>query len=207
MSVELDESGLGRYRDLSLNPIYYYNAITFCGSSFYRKALGYEVIWDKKAEATLVNCLDYLLHKYEEDGDYYFEELKVKQDTRMHGEVWPRGLPPKTLTFAQQWPFELKRGETLTARINLLDKPYHVDLERSTGEVFSIHYPRYAIFRNKLCKVKGNARRESNKWRSKPPTNGPQGRKREGLSLVKQLSHEDPIKTIPNKLSSLRQRG
>jgi len=205
IALELDKAGLGKYRRLKDNPIYYYNALTHLGGSLYRAALGYEAVWDRRAEQNLVLCLDYLLAKYREEDSYYLEEISVKGPIRLYGLIWPRGIAPKTYAFDLQWPFELKDGENLQVRVNLLDKPNHVDLERENGEVFSIQFMRYQNYLNSgAFKRKGpyNVNRSKS---TKSSTNAHQGRKRKSLSLVSQLINEDAPQALSVRMHRMRQ--
>ncbi len=203
MAIELDGAGLGRYRDLADNPIYYYNAIQYAGGGFYRAALGYEVIWDRKAEGVLDLCLDYVLTKVDRDNAYYLDELEIAKDVQLHGVIWPRGVAPQNLSFAIQWPLDLTAGEKLTVRVNLLDKPHHVDLERSNGEVFTISFLRYQNYLSMgMFKKKGRRRNE----RAKAPAISIKGRTGPRLSLVGGSRKEKPAITLPDIVSGLRKR-
>lgn len=199
MSAEQDRSGLGKYARYSENSIYYYNSLQFCGSGLYRAALGYEIIWDKKAEANLMLCLDYLLTDYRDKQQYYFEELSSKQHQKLWGIKWHRGIMPKSFNFDLQWPFEIKKGERITARINLLDKPNHVDLELPNGEVFTLQYIRYQRIRHQF-KVK----EEVNVSKYSSSTKSPESSKGKSLSLAPRIRQSFPFKKIPFKLSSMR---
>lgn len=204
MSIELDRVNLARYRHLSDNPVYFYNCLTFCGGSLYRAILGYEVLWDRRKEEELMLCLDYFLTTQQDRNLYYTEELKVTRDFRTHGVAWPRGIAPRTLRFDLQWAYEIKAGESLTARINMLDKPYHVDIERGNGEVFSLQLPRYHQLLERFCKPKGNRNEtDRNKRRANQTSKGFKG---SGLSLVRGFSNKESPFEVPRKVFNLRQR-
>lgn len=202
MSVELDRDQLLKYRELANNPIYYYNAIQYTAGSFYRAVLGYEILWDKRKEAELMLCLDYYLTHLSDEGSYYGETLKTTRDVMVWGIPWTRAVAPRNLSsFKLEWPFELQRGEVLQTRINLLDKPYHVDVERPSGEVFTISYPRYQNFKDQHCKLIRGRRKNDRQKQSKELSN-PKGEK---LSLVKRLSQKQRLSTLFNALSLMRQ--
>lgn len=156
MALEQDAEGLAKYRNLADNPLYYDNAIQYCGGEFYRAVLGYEVLWDRKVERSLVMTLDYLLTSLKETGAYRLDDVKVQASTKIYGIQWQNGVAPQMLNFDLLWPYRLKAGENLLARVNLVDKPNHVDLERSTGEVFTIPFIRYQnCLNNKIFRRKG----------------------------------------------------
>lgn len=131
------------------NPIYYQNAFQFLGGGFYRRILGYENLWDRDYEGRMNKALDYVLTDLEKRRSYYLEDLVVNRDAAIHGIKWVRGLAPRKLEFNTQWIYELKANERLTVRVNLLDKPNHVDIERENGEVFSVQYLRYQNYKNR----------------------------------------------------------
>lgn len=204
MAIELDGTGLGKYRHLANNQIYYYNVLQHMGGDFYRRVLGYEVLWDLQVERKMMLCLDYYMLKKSESREYYLEELKVNKTTRIHGIRWPRGIAPQTNRFDLQWPFDLKEGESITARINLLDKPHHVDLERSNGEVFTIQYLRYKNYLIDIFRRKQRYETPSNKPRF--GTSEKKGSKRaiRGFNLVKQFRDKNSFRKVFKKLSNLR---
>lgn len=205
MSMEQDPSGLGKYARFKDHFIYYQNALNYCGGELYRAVLGYENLWDRKAERQLMLCLDFYLQQQVDKRKYYLEETTVKQSLLIHGVKWPRQIPPKTLNFDLQWPFQLQEGEALISRINLLDKPYHVDIERSNGEIFTVPFTRYQnLVDNGMFKRK--PRKENYEKRSRSATTRTATPKAKGLSLVGQPSKVHPFKEIPQKLLHLRKR-
>lgn len=204
-TIEVDpRRKLGRYVSLAENPIYYYGALQYCGGSFYRAALGYETLWDVETEAKLMLCLDYLMSKHELAGHYYIEEIKCNGTMTMHGLPWKRGIMPEHFQFHLLYPFKLNWGESITARVNLLDKPNHVDLERANGEVFSITLMRYLDYVNKgtFSLKKGKLKNEQ-KY-PKGPASGYKGSKRPSLSVVGGTRCKDPVRKTAVKLPPLR---
>lgn len=190
---------------LANNPLYYINAIQFTNGELYRAVLGYELLWDRKTERDLMLCLDYILTLHLNEETYYFEELTVTTETRIHGVKWPRGIAPRVLAFETQWPYELKTGEKLLARVNCLDKPNHVDVERvSTGEVFTLQLVKYLRYREKL--MKGNRdyeeRRKRRRGSEKKSFNGPETA---SLRLVGKTGKEKPVGHLSSKLHHLQE--
>lgn len=203
MALEQDAEGLFKYKTLADNPIYYQNAIQYCGGELYRTILGYELIWDQNAERTLMLCLDFFCADLENRGLYWLEEIKVIKTQKIHGVSWPRGIAPQELRFDLMWAYGLKEGESLTARVNLVDKPNHVDLERASGEVFTIPYIRYENYiTNNLFKRK-KVYEDKILSRATKRTSSP---KTKGLKLVKRASREDPSQSPPSQLLNLSQR-
>lgn len=122
--------------------------------------LGYGDVWDKPFEEKLVKSLDFYLDWLNERSEYYFEQLEFVHRTRLHGIAWHRGVKPKRIDLRLRHPKLVEAGTRALARINLLDKPNHVDVEFfGTGEVFTISYIQYLRWRNgKKLKVKENAK-------------------------------------------------
>lgn len=196
-TIELDKDGLGRYQQLTNNPIYYENILKFCGGDLYRAALGYEKMWDRKTERKLMLCLDYFLTDLRDREQYYLEELTVTKPLKLHGVKWFRGIAPQDLTFDLQWVYELKPGESITARINLLDKPFHVDIEQSDGSIHTIPYLKYRKYLFSHLKPK---RKETRKH-AKPAHSAPTGTrfqssKRKSFSLARCLIEADHTRKI-----------
>lgn len=205
IAIELDRAGLGKYKRLATNQIYWMNALQYCGGEFYRKALGYEVLWDRLVERRMMLCLDFYMTKQREAGLYYGEEIKVIKKTRIHGVLWRRGIAPQTPSFGLQWAFDLEVGESLTARINLLDKPYHVDIERGNGEVFTIQFARYKNYLIDIFRRKPRYERRTNH------TTGSSNSTKRGakatatsLNLVRGLIKKDTARRLSKKMLSMR---
>ena len=201
MAIEQDRAGLGKYVRLTDNPLYYYNALQYTGGSLYRASLGYEIFWDKQVEAQLMLCLDYLLTDYRDKQLYYIEEFTALTDLNQHGIKWHRGLAPQTLNFDMMWPFEIKKGERYTARVNLLDKPNHVDLELPNGEIYTLQFLRYQRLLTKFRRRGSYVKRTTTANR---PTSIP-GSKSPSLSLVNKIGQHFSLKKLPVKLSYMRQ--
>ena len=201
MAIETDRAGVGkyfnRYRD---NAIYYENSLKYLGGELYRAILGYDLVWDKKTERNLMLCLDYLMTRYQERDEYYFEELIVTKEVMIHGVTWHRGIAPKKLAFELQWPHQLKPGQRITARVNCLDKPNHVDLELPDGTVFTLQLIKYLRYRETVLKgTKGYERPRRQKTTSS--FTSPKGT---GLSLVTKYGNKKPARKISLKLLGLR---
>lgn len=198
IAIELDREGLGKYREYAENPIYYRNCLQYMGGELYRAILGYETIWDKQAEADLMLALDYVLTDFRERELYYIEEMEIVRDFKMHGIKWVKSVPPKELDFNLQWPFDLKRGEKVTVRVNLLDRPNHVDIERGNGEVFTIQFLRYEKFKER-CK-----RDERQRTKRDTGTNAKGPAKEKSTGLVRRFGEGLTIRSLPPKLYRLR---
>lgn len=207
MAIEQDRSGLGKYSRLSDNPLYYKNALQYCGGSIYRAALGYETLWDRAKENQLRLCLDYLLVRHSNLKEYYLTTATATRDALLYGIRWHRGLAPRKLKFDLQWPFNVKSGELLTVRVNLLDKPFHVDIEQSDGAVHTILYTRYrSLIDNGLFKPIGEPSndRATKSQRPEQTTDVFKGRKSQGYQMVRRLIKENPIRQLSSKLLHMR---
>jgi hypothetical protein len=207
MAIELDRaSPISKYRALADNALYYFNALQYMAGGFYRAALGFEVIYDRRREDELNLCLDYFLTNLIDQKLYYFETLKVLRTTRLYGQRWHREIAPKTHTFDLSWPYELERGEALVCRVNCIDKPNHVDIERvETGEVFSVPVVSYYHFKARHCQTKGTDIRERQSSRSRgSKTTKTAGRTR--LSLVKTGGQFKPVEGGYPSVPGVRQR-
>lgn len=195
--MEIEQAGtvhLAKYaKKHALNPIYFQNSFIYLGGGLYRRILGYDVLWDKEAEAKLQKALDFYLTRVDTDGSYYFEKLEVTADFKLFGIRWHREVCPQAFKFDLQWPFEMKTGEKLLARVNLLDKPNHVDIEREDGTVFSIQLLTYLNQLSKHFKRKGPARETKSK---KTTGISLQRTKRKGLSLVRRPLEENPLRKV-----------
>lgn len=190
MAIELDKTGLARYKKLAENPLYYQNAFNYCGGSLFRAILGYEQVWDKAFEERLMLCLDYLLTDFEDIGRYFMLELTAASDLVVYGLCWPRSVCPQTFKFDVQWPYELQKGEKLVCRVNMLDWPYRADFERANGEVFSIPYRRF--YSNLLNRKFLRSERDKK----------PQHQKR-SLRVVGKFGPTEPVRRPTPKLPNL----
>jgi len=199
IAVEQDPAGLGKYKRLRTNPIYYENSLKYCGGSLYRAALGYDIIWNKQNEEDMISALDFLLTSYRFKETYFTEEIRATQPVKLHGVKWNRGVPPKDFSFRTQWPITIFSGEGLTARINALDKPHRVDIERVNGEVFSISLIKYLRFQDtQILKRKDNAKRKTEKNRFL-------NTKRWGPKLVAGFSSNKPSSQVAPSVPNLRE--
>lgn len=161
--------------------------------------LGYGDVWDKPFEEKLVMSLDFYLDWLSERSEYYFEQLEFLHRTRVHGISWHRGIKPKRIDLRLRHPKLVEPGTRALARINLLDKPNHVDVEFfGTGEVFTISYIQYLRWRNgKKLKVKENAKTSR------------QAKPRTATSSSERSGREESSKALVIKLPGLcpRERG
>jgi len=148
MSIELHPQGVVRYLHLNSNPIYYYYAFQFTYGDFYRAIFGYEHLWDEAYETQLIVKLDELLSYLHDRKLYYFEDLKCLRKVKIYGLEWKRGIKPIT-NFLATKPRHISRGERILARINLLDKPHHVDLEFENGDVMTVSFMRFLRWKQK----------------------------------------------------------
>jgi hypothetical protein len=120
MSIELHPQGLARYEHLFKHPIYYYSAFQYMRGSLYRAVLGYETIWDKEYENSLIRQLDHVLHYHMEKQDYYLEDVKFIINADVFGCPWKRGVARK-FSFTEQHRKFINAGQRAVCRINLLD--------------------------------------------------------------------------------------
>ena len=198
IAVEQDPAGLGKYKRLRTNPLYYENSLKYCGGSLYRAALGYDLIWNKQNEEDMISALDFLLASYRYKETYFTEEIRATQPVKLHGVKWSRGVPPKDFSFDTQWPITIFSGEGLTARINAIDKPHRVDIERVNGEVFSISLIKYLRFQDtQILRRKDGLKRKTEKHRF---TNS----KRWGPKLVAGYSSNKPAPQVAPSVFSMR---
>lgn len=208
ITIELDRDGIMLYRELANNPIYWKEAIQYTGGSLYRAALGYELLWDRKAEEKLISNLDYQLTRHENNGHYFIEEMKVMRDHTCYGIPWIRGVKHEQRAwFAKQWPFKLREGENLTIRVNLLDAPYHVDIEQADGQVHTMRYMAYRFLLKHIFKRKRMPSNEKSTNKPRPGTN-PKATAysgKPGLSLVKPNGRRKPFERSAVKLSFMQQ--
>lgn len=160
MTIELNPQGLARYKPLFNNPIYYFHSLQYVGGDFYRAVLGYETIWDRDYENDLIVSLDKLLTQLNETGEYYFEDVRTIRKHYIQASKWYRGIKPSN-PFARrvQRIHHLPSGLEGLARINLVDKPHHVDLEFEDGQIFTISFMRYLTYKEKFFRSKRHEKR------------------------------------------------
>lgn len=145
ITVELHAQGVKRYLALVENPLYYLNAFQYTNGELYRAILGYETIWDKEVEDSLMTQLDFFLNRVAKRREYFLEEIVFDRTAEIRGLLWKRGIKPK-ITFRVGLPQQealIPSGSYALARTNLLDKPRHVDIEFDDGTIFTvplIHY-------------------------------------------------------------------
>lgn len=201
IAVELHTQGVNYYAKLFENPIYYFNAFQFIGGNLYRAILGYGEMWDQDFEGKLINSLDYYLDRVADTFEYYFEQIEFLWKTKLTGIKWRRGIKPKKLDLRLRHPKLAERGTRGLARINLLDKPNHVDIEfYGTGEVYTLSYLQYLRLRdNKRVKVK----------RYEKATGSKANRSGATTPSVQASSGEQPTQALVIKLPGLcsRERG
>lgn len=137
IAVELHPQGIVRYKPLYENPIYYFYAFQFRGGDFYRAVLGYETIWDEEFEDKLVSDLDNHLSKLRDLKLYYFEDIEILGDRTLIGLVWKRGVKPR-VNFRMRGRMEVLSGTRALARINLADRPHHVDVQFEDGQIITM---------------------------------------------------------------------
>jgi len=206
MTIELHPQGLARYRELANNPIYYYHAIQYTNGELYRAIFGYENFWDKKLEDNFMLSLDFFLSRLTEKRDYYFEDLEVFRSFRLEGIPWPSGVKPKHLNFAQRHAAYIPRGMRVLARVNLIDKPNHVDLDFEDGRVFSVSFMIYLRWKERqhLRKIKSEnpTRRQT---QSEPDRTSQTKSQRREVSSAHYTSRENTSQKTTPQLHHLRE--
>lgn len=210
MTVELARNGLSIHRELVSNPIYYREALQYNGGGFYRAVLGFETLWDLKIEQDLNLSLDYFLTAHREKGLYYLSELTATKDFTLNGWKWFRGIPPDPAIFktGMLWPMEVEEGDLFTARVNLLDHPFRVDIEKADGQITTIPYMRYKklVARHFKIRKKGYDEKIPHKSRRRalPPLST--ARRKPRLRVVKNHGNEIAIKKLDVELSYMPER-
>lgn len=198
MGVELDTAGVGKYvRLYADNAIYYENCFKYMGGGLYRVALGYDLIWDKEREALWMKKLDHHICQLEDLKSYYLEDLIVGHKTTISGFQWPRECPPKANNKLQQ-VFRVKQGERVLARVNLIDKPNHVDIELSNGKVYRLPWLKY----NHL-KQKGTFKHDRSKS-TKQTGNEDKGRPRASNVVAFKHREGEPTRKVFNRMYLVR---
>lgn len=205
MSIELNPQGVARYKDLANNPIYYFHALQYTNGELYRAIFGYEKIWDKDYEDKLMLILDYVLNRYDERNEYYFENVTSEISLSLKGLVWKNGVKPKVY-FGMKWPVRIPRGFKIMARVNKLDAPFHVDLEFEDGRILTIPYLTYKNLKDRRylrSKRDENARAKSKQSKSNGASQT-KGQCREA-GQAEGTSGENSTQKLPHQLHYLRQ--
>ncbi len=201
--IELHPQGPKRYMHLIDNPIYYFYGFNYVGGSFYRALFGYEALWDEDLENSHVDHLDAFLKRSAQQRDYYLEEISFAYRTKVWGISWPRRVKPVTnFNFRALQKKLVQRGERALARINCLDAPFHVDIEFSDGEIFSVSYQRYENWKNRE-QIRSLDHASTQPGKNSPnEKNGKFGK----ASKVKNFSCQNSLNPMASQLPPLRQR-
>lgn len=203
MSIELNPQGLARYEHLFNHPIYYYHALQYMKGSFFRAVLGYETIWDKDYENSLVRQLDHTLHFHMERKEYFFESIIFTKQTKVFGTLWVRGV--KTgFEMLHQKRKDIAIGQRALARINLLDKPNHVDLDFDDGSVWTIPYVRYLRYKQERYAKVNHA--NPTKPQSEQTSTHPKDAKPNAFRSPQSFSEEISSRDLPANVFSLQKR-
>jgi hypothetical protein len=198
MSVELHGQGQVRYIPLIGNPIYYFYALQFTQGSLYRAIFGWERLWDRELEADMMQRLQSHLEKLAKQKLYYLEEIEFIHAAMLRGTPWTRGVP-RQLDHRKQYPLAIKCGARALARVNLVDKPNHVDIEFKDGTVFSISYTRYLNLKRNHIRSLHDA---NPKQTGASPKDGPSTKS----TKVDSVSRHFAFRTLAPEMYRLRKR-
>jgi hypothetical protein len=201
MSLELNPQGVKRYMHLFNHPIYYLYALQFLGGNLFRAILGYENLWDLPLEEKLVHDLDKHLCDLAEKELYYLEEIEFKETSKFFGTRWPKGVKRPVIFTKQKWK-RVERGCRALARVNLIDKPNHVDIEFSNGEVWSIYLMHYLNLKKYRVRSLDHADKPKPKQNGNDEKNGERGEAPKAKSACRLVA----VKAVDVKLPRLRQR-
>lgn len=199
MIVELSPQR-GHYNHLIENPLYYFNAFQYTHGELYRAIFGYEQLWDKNYEKDLMMALDFMMCFWAKKRDYYIEEIFIDRRVYLEALPWLRGVKPRSLNLMQRKRFKVNCNRA-TARVNALDRPFHVDVQLYTGEIFTVPYAIYMNLKgrrmirsldheNPSREAKGHAKNDAN----------PTAQRLESLGRIVAL------KAVHDRLPNLRQR-
>ena len=153
ITVPLHKLSFTAHAKLMTNKLYWDNWGQFLDldgeASLYRAVLGYDEWYDKSRNLEETEKLDYYLNRLSANGNYALKGFKVRLETVLQGVHWKDGVKPGLNRIYGQTrnteAIKFKKGDKLLARINLLDKPEHVDLEW-LGEVQHVATIPWTIF-------------------------------------------------------------
>jgi hypothetical protein len=205
MSIELHPQGVARYKHLVDNPIYYFYSFQYVNGDLYRAIFGYEVMWDKEYEDKLVLSLDYLLYRHSERREYYIEEIQFISWVKLRGFIWRDGVKPKlTRGISFQARPIVKRGTRATARVNLLDKPNHVDIHFYDDQIISVSLMDYLNW--KRTSIRSLTDENYRQTQPKPTDSKTEARESKETPSFKKFSSEVPHRQLPTNVLDMRER-